>query len=568
MKKRILSFILLLVMMLGVIGCETGGGGNDTPKPDDNTPIVDPNKIVTDDELATPYTDQLKLTQSYVGKSFLNDGIGVVTLSNPVDGDTAIFKEGSTTFTVRFNAVNTPESTYKLEPWGLSASKFTKRILNNAVKIVLQADTIKTNRLDSTGKRYLAWVWYQPTEGADFRLLNLEIVEKCYSTSKAAGMLYADTLLDADLKAQKLNVRIWNRTVLDPDYDYSETGKYLTLKEIREQYSGTTESHEKVIVKGIVTRKIGPYSAYIQQQEDGVWYIGSTKLVDADNKPFKAIDENPEMPFVGSNGNWFVGEFDTKIQAEGGVAGQSLYEYCSSAPGFGLSEEEWFATLTVTEPDASINHPYIVKDGEWYGVYLYGGFTGISSKLIIGQEVKVAGNIGTFYGALQITGVTADGIAVLNKEISEPHIYDIADVSSLSVEGSTQLFGCLVELHDLTVYSGYNTKTSDAFTLKCQDAHGNKINIRVDGNTAIHQYKTGEKVQVAAATNTTAAKEYYPDGALDDDATGIVNCWQYFDGKTFSSIKGILTVYDGDTDGTPELQVMLTLVKDITFDGE
>ena len=567
MKKRILSFILLLVMMLGVIGCEMGGGGNDTPKPDDNTPIVNPDKIVTDDELATPYTDQLKLTQSYVGKSFLNDGIGVVTLSNPVDGDTAIFKEGSTTFTVRFNAVNTPESTYKLEPWGLSASKFTKRILNNAVKIVLQADTIKTNRLDSTGKRYLAWVWYQPSEGADFRLLNLEIVEKCYSTSKAAGMLYADTLLDADLRAQKQNVRIWNRTVLDPDYDYSETGKYLTLKEIREQYSGYTESHEKVIVKGIVTRKIGPYSAYIQQQEDGVWYIGSTKL-ENDGQPLKAIDENPEMPFVGSNGNWFVGEFDTKIQAEGGVAGQSLYEYCSSAPGFGLSEEEWFATLTVTEPDASINHPYIVKDGEWYGVYLYGGFTGISSKLIIGQEVKVAGNIGTFYGALQITGVTADGIAVLNKEISEPHIYDIADVSSLSVEGSTQLFGCLVELHDLTVYSGYNTKTSDAFTLKCQDAHGNKINIRVDGNTAIHQYKTGEKVQVAAATNTTAAKEYYPDGALDDDATGIVNCWQYFDGKTFSSIKGILTVYDGDTDGTPELQVMLTLVKDITFDGE
>ena len=567
MKKRILSFILLLVMMLGVIGCEMGGGGNDTPKPDDNTPIVDPDKIVTDDELATPYTDQLKLTQSYVGKSFLNDGIGVVTLSNPVDGDTAIFKEGSTTFTVRFNAVNTPESTYKLEPWGLSASKFTKRILNNAVKIVLQADTIKTNRLDSTGKRYLAWVWYQPSEGADFRLLNLEIVEKCYSTSKAAGMLYADTLLDADLRAQKQNVRIWNRTVLDPDYDYSETGKYLTLKEIREQYSGYTESHEKVIVKGIVTRKIGPYSAYIQQQEDGVWYIGSTKL-ENDGQPLKAIDENPEMPFVGENGHWFIGEYDTNIEAVGGVAGQSLYDYYKAGEENPLDEASWFATLTVTEADASINHPYIVKDGEWYGVYLYGGFTGISSKLIIGQEVKVAGNIGTFYGALQITGVTADGIAVLNKEISEPHIYDIADVSSLSVEGSTQLFGCLVELHDLTVYSGYNTKTSDAFTLKCQDAHGNKINIRVDGNTAIHQYKTGEKVQVAAATNTTAAKEYYPDGALDDDATGIVNCWQYFDGKTFSSIKGILTVYDGDTDGTPELQVMLTLVKDITFDGE
>ena len=567
MKNRILTLILLLVMMLGIVGCEMGGTTEPDPKPDPGQTDLS-GRVVTDDELKTPYTDQLKLTQSYVGKSFINDGIGVVTLSSPVDGDTAIFKEGSTTFTARFNAVNTPESTYKLEPWGLGASKFTKRILNNAYKIVLQADTIKTNRLDSTGKRYLAWVWYQPFEGADFRLLNLEIIEKCYSTSKASGMLYADTLLDADLQAQKLNVRIWNRTVLDPDYDYSETGKYLTLKEIREKYSGYTESHEKVIVKGIVTRKIGPYSAYIQQQEDGVWYIGSTMLVDGDGEPIKAVDENPDMPFVGENGNWFIGELNTGMAAAGGIAGQSLYDYYKAGEESPLSEAEWIPTLTVTEADASINHPYIVKDGEWYGVYLYGGFTGISSKLTIGQEVKVAGNIGTFYGALQITGVTADGIAVLNKEITNPHVYDIEDVSSLSVNGSTQLFGCLVELHDLTVYSGYNTKTSDAFTLKCQDAHGNKINIRVDGNTAIHQYKTGEKIHVADATNTTAAKEYYPDGALDDDATGIVNCWQYFDGKTFSSIKGILTVYDGDTDGTPELQVMLTLVKDIVFDVE
>lgn len=568
MKKRILSFILLLVMMLGVIGCEMGGNTTPDEKPDD-TPVIEPGRIVTDDELATPYTDQLKLTQSYVGKSFLNDGIGVVTLSSPVDGDTAIFKEGSTTFTVRFNAVNTPESTYKLEPWGLSASKFTKRVLNNAVKIVLQADTIKTNRLDSTGKRYLAWVWYQPSEGADFRLLNLEIVEKCYSTSKAAGMLYADTLLDADLKAQKLNVRIWNRTVLDPDYDYSETGKYLTLKEIREQFNGSTDSHIKVIVKGIVTRKIGPYSAYIQQQEDGVWYIGSTKLIDGEGNPLKAIDENPDMPFVGDNGNWFIGELDTGMAAEDGQAGQSLYDYYKAGEENPLSEAEWFETLTIVKADASINHPYIVKDGEWYGVYLYGGFTGISSKLTIGQEVKVAGNIGTYSGALQITGVTADGIAVLNEEITEPHVYDIEDVSSLSVDGSMQLFGCLVELHDLVVYGGYDTKASDGFTIKCKDANGNKINIRVDGNTAIHQQKTGQRETVTyvdSETNKTYVKVYYPDGALDDGASGLVQSWKYFEGKSISSIKGILTVYDGS--GTEELQIMLTLCRDIIFDVE
>lgn len=559
--KKILVFLLMFVMLFGVASCDMGGG---TTPPDDDkpvTPTVDPTKVVTDAELPTPYTDKLKLTLSYNGKSFLKDGIGVVTLSNPVDGDTAIFKEGNTTFTVRFNGVNTPESTYKLEPWGLSASKFTKRCLLNAYKIVLQCDTIKTNRLDSTGKRYLAWVWYQPNEDADFRLLNLELVEKCYSTSKASGMNYADTLLDADMLAQKNNVRIWNREVKDPDYDYSETGKYLTLKEIRDQYSGYTESHEKVIVKGIVTRKIGPYSAYIQQQEDGVWYIGTKSL------GIKAIDENPDMPFVGANGNWWIGEVDSEVAALNGVAGQSLYDYYKQEnEGEDLEEAEWFKTLTKTAADASITQPYIVKDGEWYGVYLYGGFTGISSKLIIGQEVKVAGNIGTFYGALQITGVTSDGISVLNTEITEPHCYVIDDISTLSLD-NTQLFGCLVELKNLMVYSGYNTKTSDAFTLKCKDANGNKINIRVDGNTAIHQTKGNpeDRIVVAAGTDTTGTKSYFPNQPLDDDGTAIVNCWQYFENAEFDSIKGILTVYDGDTDGNPELQVMLTLVRDIQF---
>ena len=92
MKNRILTLILLLVMMLGIVGCEMGGTTEPDPKPDPGQTDLS-GRVVTDDELKTPYTDQLKLTQSYVGKSFINDGIGVVTLSSPVDGDTAIFKD-------------------------------------------------------------------------------------------------------------------------------------------------------------------------------------------------------------------------------------------------------------------------------------------------------------------------------------------------------------------------------------------------------------------------------------------------------------------------------------------
>ena len=33
------------------------------------------------------------------------------------------------TFTARYLGINTPESTYKVEPWGFAASKYTKQQL-------------------------------------------------------------------------------------------------------------------------------------------------------------------------------------------------------------------------------------------------------------------------------------------------------------------------------------------------------------------------------------------------------------------------------------------------------
>ena len=206
--KKLWLLLFVLIVPFVLISCEMGGPTVDPEKPDDNNTEIDNTRIVLDSEMATPYTDQTRLLRNYLGKSFLNDGIGEVQLYVATDGDTAQFKEGNTTFTVRFNGVDTPESTYKLEPWGKAAARFTKEKLTNAYKIVLQRDEIKTQILDSTLKRYLAWVWYQETAESQFRLLNLEIVEQSYSTSKASGTMYADVMMNADLQVQKLKVRI------------------------------------------------------------------------------------------------------------------------------------------------------------------------------------------------------------------------------------------------------------------------------------------------------------------------------------------------------------------------
>ncbi len=565
--KKIWLFLLLGLFVLGLASCDAFGSSSTEPTPINpgGQSTIDNTQIVRDEDMVTPYTDKTKLNRNFAGKSFLRDGIGEVELYVSTDGDTAQFKEGNTTFTVRFNGVDTPESTYKVEPWGKSASRFTKAKLTSAYKIVLQRDEIKTQVLDSTLKRYLAWVWYQPSAGADFRLLNLEIVEQSYSTSKASGTMYADAMMEADLQVQQLVVRIHNNKVQDPDYDYSETGKYLSIQEIRENAEEYGQSAIKVIVRGIVARKIGSYSAYIQQQADGIWYVGGQSL------GVKQSEDNPDMPFVGENGNWWYGDVDTEIAALGATPGDTAYQYyLANHEGEDLDELEWMQSLEVAEVDAEMNYPYVVRPNEWYGIYLYGGFSGQASKLTIGYEVKVAGNFSVYAGSIQVTGVTAKGIEVLNREKQEPHIYDIQDVTTLNLE-NTQKFNTLVELHDIEVTGGYNTKTSDGFTLYCKDSHGNKFNVRVDGNTALHTTEDGEYIQVAESTTTTAKKGYYSEGVLDADGYGLVNCYQYFVGMKFSSLKGIVAVYDPSVEGeasNAQVQLMLTLISDMIIKVE
>ena len=85
-----------------------------------------------------------------------------VTVKAYVDGDTTHFHipesviEGGV-LKARYLAVNTPESTGKIEEWGKAASNYTKEKLQSAASILIESDDSKWN-LDSTGGRYLVWV--------------------------------------------------------------------------------------------------------------------------------------------------------------------------------------------------------------------------------------------------------------------------------------------------------------------------------------------------------------------------------------------------------------------------
>lgn len=206
--------------------------------------------------------------------NFMETGIGVVTLANNVDGDTAHFYtnyKNNSKYKVegRFNGINTPESTGIIEEWGKKASKFTANILNNAKTILLETerdDGILSPKEDGNTGRYLVWVWTSTREladedGSQLRLLNLDIVQNGFSFSSSnAGSKYEDIFLDADAQAQKLKLHIWSGEK-DDEFYYGEA----KITDMRSVFANPAEHlGEKVYVEGVVTRTIGN-NAYIQE---------------------------------------------------------------------------------------------------------------------------------------------------------------------------------------------------------------------------------------------------------------------------------------------------------------
>jgi len=223
-------------------------------------------KWVKDWDGSTPITDSLKLEEDYEGKDFYEDGIGIATVVQYVDGDTTIFKTlNGHKITVRYEGIDTPESTYTVQPWGFAASNFTKDSLKDAT-IVLKTDNGKPGKdnLDSTGKRCLAWVW------ANGRLVNLDLVENALAYSKASGSTLASYFNDAVKAVVTAKARIYGNNN-DPTYDYSNNYEEISLKDLVTKYATASsiekelDKGKKVKVAGTIARTLGTTSAYLQQ---------------------------------------------------------------------------------------------------------------------------------------------------------------------------------------------------------------------------------------------------------------------------------------------------------------
>ena len=240
MRKRYLKLALLSgLFLVGLTSCTqnqpdvTSKASQEENSKDSSVEFVD-------------YVKETHLNHQYKDKQFLKDGIGEVTLVTKVDGDTAHFKQvaGDTgTIKGRYNCIDTPESTGMLEPWGKGASKFNGDYLTKAKHIVLSTDVADNGgqekpALDSTGGRYLVYVWVTDVENPsidDFINVNLALCQEGYSKAKGvSGKEYADAFTNAAVQAQTLKLHLWSDEK-DPDFNYDNPVK-IDLRMICEGY--------------------------------------------------------------------------------------------------------------------------------------------------------------------------------------------------------------------------------------------------------------------------------------------------------------------------------------------
>ncbi len=190
-----------------------------------------------------------------------------VTVHGFIDGDTTHFNIDDPTFPekvlkARYIAINTPESTGKIEEYGKQASNFTREHLASAKSIILESDDENWNK-DSTGSRYMVWVWYLPEGGTEYRNLNLEILQNGLAIASSTANNRYGTVCSAALKqARDQKIGMYSGQP-DPLFYYGDAVE-LTLAELRAhigEYNGV-----KVAFEGVVTRGYDN-SVYVEEYD-------------------------------------------------------------------------------------------------------------------------------------------------------------------------------------------------------------------------------------------------------------------------------------------------------------
>jgi len=407
MKTLRRFLILLVVSCLLLTAC--GNGSAPTEPQDTTVPTTvptEPTEAPTNPPVVD-YVQELKLKMS------TDTAKAEATVKTFVDGDTVHFYVSEDVMPdgvlkARFLAVNTPESTGKIEEYGKAASAFTKEKLSAAVSIILESET-ETWDPDSTGGRYLAWVWYKTAEDAEYRNLNLEILQNGLARASNTGGNQYGTVCTAALeqaKREKLNLYSGQR---DPGFYYGEAVE-LTLRELRtniENYSGM-----KVAFNGIVTVDSGTLGVYVEDfdEETGLYYgIYIYYGHGLSGKGLEILSVGNEVRIVGSvqyyegGGTWQVADMNYRMMKPDDPGNIQMLSEGNSA------------SYVLTDPDTFANGTVAVETEEGTETVAYAALamnTSVEMKNLKVVDVYTTDDeASSSYGAMTLT-CEADGVTV------------------------------------------------------------------------------------------------------------------------------------------------------------
>ncbi len=472
------------------------------------------------DELGDPvdYVGPLKLDLTSVTKK------QEVTVRLFVDGDTTHFdpKKDSTItsynaadFTdtegyikARYIAINTPESTGKIEEWGKKASNFTRSKLETAQSIIVESDNDQWN-LDSSGsKRHVVWVWYQPKGEADYRNLNVEILQEGLAFgSSVRNNRYGEVAFNALSQAMAFKYHVFSDGK-DPDFPYG-VATPVTLKELRcniKDYDGS-----KVKVEGVVVAEYNN-SVYIEAyDEEEDMYFGMS--VYYGYQTGKILD-------ILSIGN--------KVSVVGVV---SYYEGGGTYQISGVSYDEYNPKLASNTTLISKNNPLAFREVSAKDL--------VSGKYSFTKEVK-----------------TEDGVTIEQQEIA----YGEAVMST-----SVTVKDLHVEVKD--TYTTKNGNSKGAMSLSCKAADGTIITVRTeplkdkDGKEITHEQYVGKTITVKGLVDKYQDKYQIKVYRIDFLKTAA----ELADEETADkAVKVIETLYADKSDETPS---DYNLVGKVAIDG-
>jgi len=240
----ILTILLLLCIILGsLVACDNGEG------------TKDPSELEHVD-----YVEQVKLDMN--SETLKQE----VTVKMYIDGDTTHFNvpydfDSTGVVKARYLAVNTPESTGKIEEWGKIASNYTKDTLSKATSILIESDNNRWN-YDGNG-RYLVWVWYKTADSEEYRNLNIELLQNGLGRgSSSSDGRYGQTCVAAINQAKTEKLHIFSDDK-DPTFPYGEAQR-VTIRELRTNISEYVGA--KVVFEGVITHN-SDWTAYIEEYD-------------------------------------------------------------------------------------------------------------------------------------------------------------------------------------------------------------------------------------------------------------------------------------------------------------